>query len=260
MSRLLEDSAVVAVIEEGPYHRIRLHTPALARSMRPGQFFSADLGGVLRTPLLPAAIGEEELDLLLSPDHPAAALPPGQAVSLLGPLGTPLPHPTSPTRLLLIADADRFPALLPLIHHALDEDCPTALFLRAPAAEALSPLSLLPPALEVRVLTAGANTGGTDTGSAPTEHPLSVGADLASALKWADRVVAAADPALYPALAEAVRAARVEPVPGFAHVLLLPTLVCGVGACRGCGVATRWGYRLACTAGPFFDLLELEAT
>lgn len=234
MSTLLENALVVEAVPGDPYHCFRLHAPTIARSIRPGQFVSADLGGLLRTPLLPAAVGEEGLDLLVPPDHPAVALLPGQEVSLLGPLGTPLPHPTPLTRLLLIADLHRFPALLPLAHRAVAAGCSAALALSTPATGAL--FSFLPPALEVHTL--------------QLHDP--------SLLEWAGWVVAAADPALYPVLAEEMRAVRMEPATGFAHALLLPPLACGVGACRGCAVATRRGYRLACTDGPFFDLMELE--
>jgi len=71
-------------------------------------------------------------------------------------------------------------------------------------------------------------------------------------------VTIALKPTFYPALSQAVRAERLSPRPGFAQALLMPLIPCGVGACRACAVPTHRGYRLACTEGPFFDLLELE--
>jgi hypothetical protein len=70
-------------------------------------------------------------------------------------------------------------------------------------------------------------------------------------------LLAATDPALYPGLAEALRTVRLKPRPDLAQALLLPTVVCGVGACQGCAVSTQRGYRRACIDGPAFDLLEL---
>jgi dihydroorotate dehydrogenase electron transfer subunit len=34
-------------------------------------------------------------------------------------------------------------------------------------------------------------------------------------------------------------------------------MACGVGACRGCVVATRSGYKAVCSDGPVFDTSEL---
>ncbi len=247
---LLIDAVVVETAQEGPYRRLRLYAPALGIRLAPGQFVTADLGDLLRQPLLPATMDEEGLETLLLPDHPAAALEPGQIVSLLGPLGSPLRLPQPPARLLLVADDLHLPALLAAASRALDGGCPTALLLSAPTASTLYPLSYLPPPLEVQVITGDGSSG--REGTLATEGEL-----LASLLQWADRVLIASDPAFYPAMAEAVRNVRIGPPPDFAQAWVLPPLVCGVGACQGCAVATRGGYRLACTDGPAFDLMEM---
>jgi len=41
------------------------------------------------------------------------------------------------------------------------------------------------------------------------------------------------------------------------EALLEEMMACGVGACRGCVVATRSGYRSVCSDGPVFDTSEL---
>lgn len=41
------------------------------------------------------------------------------------------------------------------------------------------------------------------------------------------------------------------------EVLLEEMMACGVGACRGCVVETRDGYRCVCTDGPVFDARKL---
>jgi hypothetical protein len=47
---------------------------------------------------------------------------------------------------------------------------------------------------------------------------------------------------------------------GFLFGLAAPALLpCGVGACFGCALPTAAGPRLACTDGPVFDLMALEA-
>jgi NAD(P)H-flavin reductase len=64
--------------------------------------------------------------------------------------------------------------------------------------------------------------------------------------------------ATYPALAEVVREVRIRSVKRFAQALIVPPIVCGVGACQGCAVTVAGGFKLACTDGPVFDLLELR--
>jgi NAD(P)H-flavin reductase len=59
-------------------------------------------------------------------------------------------------------------------------------------------------------------------------------------------------------MAEVVREVRIKPVKRFAQALIVPPMICGVGACQGCAVAVAGGFRLACTDGPVFDLLELR--
>lgn len=41
------------------------------------------------------------------------------------------------------------------------------------------------------------------------------------------------------------------------EVLVEEIMACGVGACRGCVVSTRHGYRAACSDGPVFDAAEV---
>ena len=71
-------------------------------------------------------------------------------------------------------------------------------------------------------------------------------------------VCAACDSVIDPALAQTVREVRVAPGARLAQALLVPPMACGVGACRGCAVQVARGFRLACTDGPVFDLLELQ--
>ena len=236
-------ATVTGTFTEGPLRRIRLRAPALVDRLRPGQFVTADLGDTIRRPLLPAAIHATGLDLLLPPDHPAAALAPDETIDLLGPLGRPLPRPDSPTQLLLIADAPHLYTLFPMLDQALAEDGQATLLLLEDDAAPSYPPALLPPALEFHRIDASALH---DTDPV---HPL---------LMWTDRILAAADPACYPALAQLVTDVRLAPASDLAQALLLPTIVCGVGACRGCTVHTRRGYRQTCIDGPFFNLLELE--
>jgi dihydroorotate dehydrogenase electron transfer subunit len=235
------EAIVAGTFIEGPLRRIRLHAPALVDRLRPGHFVTAARDDGLRQPLLPAAIHDTGLDLLLLPDHAAATLAPDDAIDLLGPLGRPLTDVEPLDRLLLVADTPHLPTLFPMLDRALAEDGQAALLLLNGAIA--YPPALLPPALELHRID-GAALRATDP--------------VRTLLMWADRVLVATDPARYAVLRRLVTDVRLAPGADFAQALLLPTIVCGVGACRCCTVGTRRGYRQACTDGPFFNLLELE--
>jgi dihydroorotate dehydrogenase electron transfer subunit len=243
---MLQTNALVTDVEQGaPFVRVSYSAPEIVGGLSPGRFVLADLGGYLRTPLFPALLDDETFSVLVSPDHPAATLRPGASTSLIGPLGQGFEVDEAARRLLLVADTDCLPVLLPLATQTLVS---TALVLSAPAAAELYPVHLLPASLEVYIVTADGAAG--RKGSALDLFP-----DL---VRWADCVCIACDPAIYPALAEVVREVRIRPAKRFAQALIVPPMPCGVGACQGCAVPVAGGFKLACTDGPVFDLLELR--
>ena len=261
------DAVITDVGTSGPFVRVTLAAPAMASGLAAGRFVLADLGDYLRAPLFPARIEAEEFDVLVPPHHPAATLRPGADVDLIGPLGRGFEIPAATERLLLVASTDYLPVLLPLAyqnHHqkpgsaaSLREkpgfyaDKPgfsIALLLSASTAAELYPVRLLPPAVEVTIVTADGSAG--QRGSILDLLP-----DL---VRWADCACIADDPATYPALAEIVREVRARSGSRFAQALVVPPMPCGVGACQGCAVSVARGTRLACTDGPVFDLLELR--
>ncbi len=258
---MVQTEALVTKVEKnGPFVRVVLSVPEIAPSLSPGRFVLADLGDTLRTPLFPAWMETKGFAVLVPPDHPAAALRAGAGVDLIGPLGRGFEVNVEARRLLLVADTARLPVLLPLavrksetrfLSLCLQKNLVSlsiALLLSAPTATELYPIQLLPPALEVHLVTSDGSAG--HEGSIPDLFP-----DL---VRWADCVCAACDPATYPALAEIVREVRLGPAERFAQALVVPPIPCGVGACQGCAVQVTRGFKLACTGGPVFDLLELR--
>ncbi len=246
------DVLITDIGKNGPFVNATFASPTLQPGLGAGRFVLADLGGYLRTPLFPSRIENKGFDVLVPPDHPAAALRAGAKVNLIGPLGRGFQVPEIAHRLLLVADTDHLPVLLPLVQPKPGPpEKPSfsiALLLTAPTAAELYPIQLLPSALEVHVVTAD--------GSAGRKGPMS---DLFRDLvRWADCVCIASVPTIYPALAEIVRETRVGPARRFAQALIVPTMACGVGACQGCAVKVARGTKLACTDGPVFDLLELS--
>ena len=255
---MVQADALVTNIEEcGPFVRVTLVAPTLRPGLTPGRFVLADLGGYLRTPLFPAfldAPGSDAaaFDVLVLPGHPLAILRPGGNVSLIGPLGHGFDPPATARRRLLVASSAHLGALLPLTAQKPEgSESPgfsVALLLSAPTAADLYPIQLLPPTLEVHVVTVDGSGG--HRGSTLDLFP-----DLA---RWADCICIAEDPAIYPRLAELVREVRVAPGRGFAQALVTPSIACGGGACPGGAGPSGHATRLACTDGPVFDLLELR--
>jgi NAD(P)H-flavin reductase len=246
------DALITGLDTSGPFARVTLAASDVASGLAAGRFVLADLGDTLRTPLFPARLGAEGFDILVPPDHPAALLQPGATVNVLGPLGQGFEVQTSVRRLLLVADAAHLPTLLSLAQpknqvSSTEPGYSVALLLSAPTASELYPVRFLPPALEVHIVTADGSAG--QKGS-----PLDLFPELA---RWADCVCIAGEQDTYPALAHILREVRLGPGPGFAQALVVPPLVCGVGACQGCAVETTHGIKLACTDGPVFDLLAL---
>jgi NAD(P)H-flavin reductase len=251
--RMKQTDALIAGLDmNGPFACVTFVAPDVASGLAAGRFVLADLGDTLRSPLFPARVGAENFGTLVPPDHAAARLQPGATVNVIGPLGHGFEVPTSARRLLLVADTAHLPTLLSLAQpkDQLSTGEPgysAALLLSAPTATEIYPVRLLPPALEIHIVTADGSAG---QGRSLTD----LFPDLA---RWADCICIAGRSDIYPALAHIVREVRLGPGPGFAQALIVPPLVCGVGACQGCAVETAHGTKLACTDGPVFDLLAL---
>lgn len=240
------------VVPNGPLIEIGLDAPGIGPKLAPGCFVLADCGEYLRRPLFPARLTSDGFDVLVSPDDKLASWGVGDTLDIIGPLGHGFAVPESSRRLLLVADVIHLPALLPLVWQPLGEAGGSAisitLLLSAPTAEALYPVRLLPPALEVHLVTGDGSIG----------HPGELVDLFPELVRWADCICVACDPAAYPALADIVREVRLVPGERFAQALVVPPIACGVGACQGCALPVARGYRLACTDGPVFDLLELR--
>lgn len=252
------DTILTALDPLGPLVRIVMESAELAAQISPGRFVLADLGDTLRTVLFPAPLMDPaspaptgssgEIEVLVPPDHPLNRLAPGARVNVIGPLGQGYRVPPETTRLLLVADTPHLPVLLPLALRELARGCNVALILTASDRAALFPIRLLPPALEVYAV----------TNDRLIERQGDTPAPFPQLARWAHCICLAHDAAVYPALAESVRQARIGSTQCFAQALIVPPLACGVGACQGCAVETRQGVKLACSDGPVFDLLDLQ--
>lgn len=158
----------------------------------------------------------------------AAARRPGDRVEFYGPLGSQISLPRRTQRLLLGGDVQGLNCLLALADDGLRHSAEVAIALDpAPTPELVR---LLPPDVEL------------------------LSRLDSEALQWADVMYCVGSDAYLSSVQASLRSLGSR-VP--AHGLLHTPLACGVGACYGCRVETRKGFRLACVDGPAFPLREL---
>lgn len=219
---------------------------------RPGRFVLVDVPAetALRRPLSIAGLdGDRTVELLVERrgrgTEALGSVAPGSSVSIIGPLGNGFTQPGEGEAAVLVAGGIG------------------AAGLRYLAA-------MLPPLIRARVLV-GARTSGhlldgvfarregttievaTEDGSAGLRGTVCDLLERAlDGLEGPARVYCCGPPAMI-RTAAAIAAAR-----GLGcEASVEEIMACGVGACRGCVVATRDGYRTACTDGPVFDTASL---
>lgn len=242
---------------------LRLEAPALARAGRPGQFVMVRCADprstdpLLRRPLALHRLHPEQgsLELLVRVVGRGtawlAARAPGDTFDLLGPLGQGFALPRPGRNLLLVAGGIGIAPLVAVADEALARGCAVVLALGARTAAELYPATLLPPEVELHVATDDGSAGRQATVIELLRDP-----DL-GLLPWADQLMACGPRPMLVELSAAVRAGRLRWRTGFAQVSLEERMACGVGACLGCVVPTRQGYRRVCRDGPVFDLKDL---
>jgi len=178
-----------------------------------------------------------------------AARRPGDRVYCWGPLGRGYRVGRRSQNLLLVAGGIGVAPLVWLADEAVAHGCGVTLVLGGRSSQQIFPPALLPPEVEVIVMT--------DDGSAGRKG-LATEA-FAELLPWCDQAFACGPTAMFRAMAEVARAA---PVRRSVQVLLEERMGCGTGICYGCAVEvrTRGGGRamkLVCKDGPRFELRDV---
>lgn len=173
-----------------------------------------------------------------------AAQPVGTPINLLGPFGHGYTLQPASRNLLLLAELATLPIVLGLSDQMLDRGGRVTLVLRLPDSDqqAAGLVDQLPIPVEVRL----------------AASPEQWQAQLAETVRWADQIAVALPQSELAALRHAIQQHRFRLDEGFAQALVQADLLCGVGACLACVVATPdGGYTRACIHGPVFDLTVL---
>jgi dihydroorotate dehydrogenase electron transfer subunit len=165
-------------------------------------------------------------------------------VYLWGPLGRGYAVGRTSQNLLLVAGGIGVAPLVWLAEEAVNAGKSVTLVAGARSARQVFPPSLLPPEVEVAVVTEDGSAG---------RKGLATEA-FAELLEWSDQVFACGPNAMFEAMARIARAARVR---RSVQVLLEERMGCGTGICYGCAVKTRKGMRLVCKDGPRFDIRDI---
>ncbi|NLX10450.1 MAG: hypothetical protein GXY36_12405 [Chloroflexi bacterium] len=219
--------------------------PALSQ-LQPGQSVFAwvlennTCSAYLREQWIPIAVQASTLVVELRPQQVYA---PGQVVSLLAPVGRPVPLRAGLSRLLLIAEDEAPTPFLLLARRAVTAGIAVTLVLGGSATR--YPLEQFP--AEVEIL------------RSDTEWKWP---DQVETLNWADQVLVLAPPQAqnetYGSLYSTIGQLRHHDIPeGFVSGLYYQRLACGTGACQSCQVPGRGSDFLTCTHGPALDLKDI---
>jgi NAD(P)H-flavin reductase len=237
----------------GPYVLLAAADPD-GPAPAPGQFYmlsaAAGWGGDVGRPHLGRAFSvcrtrDERLEFLLEAIGPGTErlgeLGEGDGLWLVGPLGIGFTQPPAGSRAVLVGGGI---GIAPLViwAEALSASAPTLTLLGFRSDEYTEAARLLPG----HVLVA------TDDGSARNAHHGLVTELLEQELATTDVVYACGPHPMLDAVRRICVARGIE-----AQLALEAGMACGFGACFGCVVATRTGFRRLCVDGPVVRAAEL---
>lgn len=181
--------------------------------------------------------------------HGLAALPEGASVPVMGPLGNTFTLPEPGAAAVLVAGGIGVAGLRYLADRLAADGTPLLMLVGARTKDGLLTDLLPSPTddrrIRLRIATDDGSEGRQGTVCALFEE---VARDLAPST----RVYCCGPPGM---IEEAARIARRADLP--CEGLLEEIMACGVGACRGCVVETRHGYKAVCSDGPVFDVRDL---
>jgi len=173
---------------------------------------------------------------------------PGDRVYCWGPLGRGYQVGRTSRNLLLVAGGIGVAPLVWLADDAVARGLNVTMVVGARSAEHVFPATLLPQEVELVVTTDDGSAGRKGFATEP----------FAELLEWCDQAFACGPTAMFAAMGQAARKARVR---RSVQVLLEERMGCGTGICYGCAVEVRVrggrAMKLICKDGPRFDLRDV---
>jgi len=242
------------------YFLMEIKAPAIARQAKPGQFLTIRCGDAT-SPLLRRPFGFHRIndsgfqvlyEVVGKGTRLLSELKPGNKVDTLGPLGNGFTIPDKPKDIIIVAGGIGVAPLVALAEKAVDS--PRSIAHRKPlvllGARAkngiLCEREFKKLGCEVKV--------STDDGSQGHKGRVTdLLEDFLSTIDYRLSTIYACGPKAM--LKEVAAIARKRKVKAYAS--LEERIACGVGACLGCAIETRSGYKLVCKDGPVFKLDEI---
>lgn len=196
--------------------------------------------GYLREQWLPVDVRAGQITVEISSQH---TYQPGRVVSLLAPIGQPIPIRSGIKTLLMLADNALPTPFSWLARCLVQSGVAVTLVLNGRSTE--YPLELFPAEVEIM------------RGDIDWQWP-----DQVETLTWADQIIALAPGyarrEVYANLLRIVGQLRNHDFPeNYLCGLFYQRLACGTGACQVCQIPYRGGDRLGCSDGPAFDLRKV---
>ncbi|MEK6794572.1 MAG: dihydroorotate dehydrogenase electron transfer subunit [Spirochaetota bacterium] len=233
------------------YRVITFNDAPLARTVKPGMFFTAACGGgtVLRRPFAFMDVSGDEIRALYrivgTGTENLARLSVGDTLSIVAPLGTPFPLPTKDRRTILVTGGVGTPPMYLLAKH-LSPRHEVHVFIGA------STRSHLLFAEQFRKITPHVFCA-TDDGSYGEKGTVVDLLRKKFSLPLMSALVYACGPK--PMLRALADFLAVNKLTGYFSLEAL--MGCGYGVCLGCAVTTKDGYKLCCSDGPVFKADEV---
>ncbi len=252
------------------YYKMTLTSGVIAQSVLPGQFVMLKVGKIadvlLRRPLSVHRVSGRNLDLFYEVAGKGTEIlsrrKAGESVDLLGPLGNGFDYSAGKTvnrQLVLVAGGM---GVAPLIFLAEKlTECKAQSSKRLPGRQVGKTLVLLGARTKDQILCEkqfkkiGCDVKiATDDGSAGFPGRVTGLLEKSlSTMNYRPSTIYACGPK--PMLKEITRISRQKRIP--AQLSLEAHMACGIGACLGCAVNTKDGYKRVCKEGPVFDADEL---
>lgn len=238
------------------YFLMEIKAPSVARQAKPGQFLTIRCGEatspLLRRPFGFHRINNSGFQILYEVVGKGTAIlsgmKPGQEIDILGPLGNGFTIPDKPKDVVIVAGGIGVAPIVALAE-ALVRKRHKRIYVIIGAKDKNSLLCEKDfKKLGIETLVA------TDDGSCGRKcFATQVLEDLFAAKNIFSPVIFACGPeAMLERVAAIARKRKLE-----SYASLEENIACGVGACLGCAIETKSGYRLVCNDGPVFKLDEV---
>lgn len=229
---------------------LTFYAPAITEIARPGQFVMIDAEHFfLRRPMSIFNVNDKDLHILMKIEgkgtEALSKLRPGNIVKMLGPLGNGFPIPDKSLKPIIVAGGMGFAPMYFIYTRLVSSGFWPVFFYGENKAEDTSLANLIPTGAKIATMDGRAGFAGYVTDAVDTYLSHNGSENVI--------IYSCGPEPMYRAMSK---------LPSFHKLPILISLeermACGIGACLGCSVETRSGYKRVCRDGPVFFLNEMN--